>query len=333
MDILLKQYKKGLSQFENDIEKVLSILGQGENICFCSAPKMGDNTFIDYLAYKLRSGNDFEVIYSSKNDINFKSIREKIIKGTKKPLLLLVPWLHNPIPGLYKQLEDLYLDSREYKIRSVIRVHYNFLLHPKRYFPKSIRPVSYIYFRKPMNFSQTKVVINQRRELNGWDIDSKFERQIYRLSGGIPGLIKRLCSFLNSYGNLKEKDLLSYPAICMALIEFEEIFKDFQKSKLKQFGLIDSKGKIISPLIEAKIIREKKEDKIELTPQMETVFNYMRKREGEIVRIDELHDEISEEKEFSLWGNYKLIARLKKKIAPLYRIRNIKGKGYILETV
>jgi hypothetical protein len=333
MDMVLELYKKGLPQFDQDIKEILNVIRQGENVCLCSAPKMGDNTLIDYLAYKLQKSDEFLLFYNSQNEINFEFIRNTLSKErVNKKVLLLIPWLHNPIPDFYKQFEELFLDSRENRLQSIIRLHFDFLIKPKKYFPRSIRPVSYVKIRKPLNFTNTKAVISQRRYLNGWKIPTKYEKIIFELSGGIPGLIKRLCSFINSNQNVNISDILEYPPMKMALNEFENLNNTFTESKLRKLGIIDTKGKVISPLIEVKINQKDSFRQLKLPPIQQEIFNYMYDKLNKIVSLDEISD-INESKEFSLWKLYKQIARLKKQIAPYFRIQNVKGKGYILKHV
>jgi len=204
------------------------------------------------------------------------------------------------------------------------------LIHPKRYFPKSVRPVSCVKIRKPFDFGKTKHAIDQRRLTNGWNIPSEFEEEIYRLSGGIPGLIKRLCSFVDTYKSLDKKEVLEYPPVEMVLEELVDLFAYFPKSKLQLLGLLDSKGNTISPLLEQAYLGSLSRKCLESSPLLNQVFEYFKEREEDLVSLYEISD-LVQRGEFSLWGTYKLIERLKKKLPSNYRLKNVKGKGYILQ--
>jgi len=142
LDILDKTKINFLPQFENELKIVKSTLEHGENICFCSAVYMGDNYLLEYLSKRLDEEKKYLVIYNPWNELNFNEIKK--IKTNKK-IVLIIPWRNDPIDEFYGMIENFFLSSNTEKITTIIRLPYDVLINPSKYFPRSIRPLSYIY--------------------------------------------------------------------------------------------------------------------------------------------------------------------------------------------
>jgi len=172
-------------------------------------------------------------------------------------------------------------------------------------------------------------MIEQKRQQYGWNVPKRFEKSIYQLSGGIPGIIKRLCSYVNHHNDLSINNLIKDPFIEFYLKDFSPIFSKDNPQLSIQLKLMDG-NKIKSKLIE-KYINRQKYSALNPPLKIKLLLDYFYKNINTLVTIDDIIDLLGNRNNFSLWGNYKLLERMKKYLPNDKYLINVKGKGYILK--
>jgi len=295
----------------------------------CSALRMGDNTFIDFLFSNLKNSNEYVVIYNPQNELNFKNIKSLIYSSNKK-ILLLIPWIHDYPANFYRNLENMLNNCPDGKIQTIIRMHYDFWLNQQKYFKYNSRVFSKIFIEKSFSFKRTKLLIDERRQINGWNIPKKFEKEIYNLSGGIPGIVKHICSFIDSTNSCEINDLLQYPSLKTALLEFREMDEILDKNIIRNMKLLDKKNHYKSILIDEFLLNNRNISEKKLNTEQKIVFDFLLKNNSKLVNLEDISD-LLEKKEYSMWGMYKFINRLKKALEPEYQLVNVRSRGYLLK--
>lgn len=324
-----KLYNEGIKYLHTDLEDIIHALDSGESVCLCSAYKMGDRRLIDYLAYYLGHSTDYYVIYDENNSLDVSSLEKQIRLARNKKIIILLP----TYPYKSREFQTFFqkfMFNQKNKYLSVILLHHDFLVDPTAYFPDSISPISYVKMRRPLNFEMTRAVIEARRRLNGWNIPKKFEGDIYKDSGGIIGLIKRLCSYVDKYGNLELSDLLSYPPIVSTLSYLKGQFDCLDERNLRKLGLIDRDGEPKGDLLRSYIFRSSPGRGLALSPSQARLLDLFLRKKGEIVSMDQIDECLRYDGDYSMWGTYQSISRFKRAILRVYRLENVRGKGYIL---
>jgi len=323
-------YKKGIKHLDDDLYEIVHCLHSGESVCLCSALQMGDVRLMDYLAYVLARQDEFNVIYDANGELDENTLKAQLKKSSKKSVII-IPYLSYKNTQFRDYFQRLLTHDRG-NILSVTRLYYDFLKNPADHiFTHTVKPISFVKIRKPLNFELTRSVIETRRILNGWNIPKKFERDIYSYSGGIIGLIKQLCSYIDKFANLSAPDVLIYPPVVRVLADQKLAFDTLDTKRLKLLGLLNKNGKISGSLLENYINDITPQQNKELAPLLQDILNYLVKNKGSVVSIADIDLKTTPAGEISLWRIYKAISRLKKATAAKYVIRNIKGKGYILK--
>lgn len=319
-------YERGVKHLEGDLLDVLDVLNFGENVCLCS-PNMGDTRLIDYVAFKLQHDFQQSVLYDKTGELTVGALRQEI-QAAKNEFILLIPHYVRKSKSFHEYFQQI-MSYKAAPVRSVIAMEYDFLKDPSKYF-RSGRAISYVKIRKPLTFDLTQSVIDSRRMLNDWGVPKKFEREIHQLSGGIIGLIKHICGYVDKFGSPDPSEMLYYPPIVRVLDDMKRAVEMLSEVQLKKLGYIKGTGEVRSVLLEQYLRDERGIDSYDLPPTLLEVFSLLLERKGEVVSIDEIHERVSEREEFSLWAIYKMVSRLRQTISEEYEIHNVKGEGYIL---
>ena len=323
----LDLYRKGVKHLDTDLNDLIKVLNKGESICLCSLPNMGNIRLIDYLAYTLRNDKKYIMIYDSDGSLDKNTLETKVKRYTSKKFLVLLPnFLEKSLS--FKKLFQKLSDNKKNNFLSVIDLGYE-IIKEKQGFLYSVRPLAYLKIRKPLNYSLTKSVMSSRRFINGWDIPQEFELRIYQLSGGIIGLVKYICSYLDKFHNINKIDLVQYPPIRDQLDSLNLAFDILNTSNLKKLGLIDRKGNIRGVLLQ--YYMNFKSNTYFLSSSLKKVLNLFLNKKNQIVTLDDVYKNLHNGEDFSLWSHYKIISRLREAIKDKFEIENVKGKGYILK--
>ncbi|MDD3648133.1 MAG: helix-turn-helix domain-containing protein [Candidatus Dojkabacteria bacterium] len=199
-----------------------------------------------------------------------------------------------------------------------------------------------------LKITELKETIKRFEDLYSWEVPEANINQIFELSGGVRGLCKYICKYINDYNpkTLDPAALLEYSGIGFRtkeiynkLVENDLIRKGaINRSKqniLERIGTIDKKGEIriqlIKPYLKRALSTEIERLK-DLSNQERSVFEYFRDHSDKIITVDDLARILwgdAEKEKFSLWAIYKMISNLNRKIKNFgFEITNYRGRGY-----
>ncbi len=227
-------YKKGLTHLDRDLGEIINTLANRESVVLCS-PNMGDTRLLDYLANRLKDQEKYHIIYDKKGDLTVEEIETFLSKYENEVKLIILPHLSHKGKDFLSYINRLGSFKRD-DILMVSALEYDFLHNPQKYF-HSGAPMSHLIIRKPLNYQLTESVIESRRKLNNWNIPKKFNQEIYRLSGGLIGLIKYICSFIDKNGEIDEEELLLSPSIVRCLSSLKVGFDTLDMNLLKNLDM------------------------------------------------------------------------------------------------
>lgn len=321
--------KKYSSHLDAKVGKILELLNHKECVALVGMHKSGINHVIDHVVYKLNSSSEFQVIYDNENLLSINDIKLRISKASSKQVLVVLPFAGKKEESYLKDFQRLFLRILDTRVTSLIHLPSEFIDSPVSYFSISVRPIENVDVILPYSKQDTFYVINQLANVYGYKVPIEYYEEIYSLSGGNAGLIKRICGYISKNKKLDISKLLHYPSIVFVLENLKQEFDSLSFEARRDLGFYNSKGKFFSELFEKYVQKGGKSIVGKLTRNEQKVFELFLDKKETIVSFDDIAKKFEDE-EYSYWGTYKLISRLKKKIAHIFYLRNVKGKGYIL---
>lgn len=329
--------------FGEVMEKTIHYLGIGESVLIYGMPGCGLKHFLRLAKKRLEGKNESKILFIEcqaypsglleqiKNGLNktggdrtvlILSHIETIIDQQKEVVRYLLG-LRNANPANFCLLSSC---------------NYDFLVRQQDYFEAGGVLFGTLFKIPLFDFEGTKRILLTNQTHFGFRYRETDFQKIYELSGGNPGLVKHIGKCVDDWGEnvLDNPEVLAiYPSVAIKLGELARVIITQKNSILESLEMINSSGKLFSPLLKIYLQKYESEniDKIlpELTVQERKIFSYLLANQNRMVDIDKiaflmgLNDET-----FSLWAIYKAVSRLKKRINGVYRIETIKGKGYRL---
>jgi hypothetical protein len=338
-----KSYHHYLNRnYLNDLfKRIITRLKQGDCVCVSILEGCGETTFLNFFLRLVREDKLFGQIYyfdaavESKGLLNF--IRTKIPENNQEKLLIIRSF--EDIENKQETLEKLNNFKRPHPKRLIFLVitDHTGISHPEQYLAKTTPFFSERFQIIAFNEKNTKETIINNCQYFGWEVEKAFYEEIYRLSGGMPILVRHICRGL-AEDHLKIKNVELFkkdPSVLFQLNYITRLLIRLTRDQLLDLGLVDDKGKIRSSLLRDHFHNYQVELASRLHPNLSfreaKVFSYFYENEGRVITIDKIADlmEMSD-LDYSLWAVYKLISRIKRKIKNNFEIINIKSQGYIL---
>jgi len=330
--------------FHNLYAKVADKLLKSENTCISVMYGCGGKTFLNLFLRLAEEDSLFKNIHYFDPEIE----KEDIIEYTKNKLkrnntrkLIVVRHFEK----IEKKRETLEILNRlrqphpENLIYLVITDHTG-VTQPEKYMAKTNIFFPDRFYISPFNLNQTTLMISITAKFFAWEIDERLYQKLYKLSGGIPRLIKHIYKeIIENKTKIDSLDkFLKNAAILFQLRYLTELLVTLDNDHLKTLGLINKENKIKSQLLGYYFNSYQSEMVAQLFPNLSfleaKVFSYLYENKGEIVSIDKIGDLVEMSgSDFSLWAIYKLISRLKPKVKKYFNIGNIKGRGYVLQNI
>lgn len=328
MDQYTKSFKKGINYYDKDLKKVLPLITNREHVALCSSLSTGEERFIEYISFKLELANKYKVINIQNSFIDALEVIN-IIKKSSELVVVLIPYFYKDVEFFSKFLNTLYQSFKNQEFIAVIKLGWDFYKDPSKY--SNIAPfLTNILVRQPLDVEGVKENLEIRNKIYGWDIPKHKEKEILKLSGGLMRIVKRIAKYYEANGNIETENLLKYPALEVVLTEIAEMYKNLSAESLRKLGILDKDNNIKSSLLAEYISGIKITPKKELTGNSRALFNLLYQNRNQLVTDEMIDDIVRKGKSGSLWANYKLVDRLRNNIAEDFKIRTVKGKGYVL---
>lgn len=336
-------YYLARTYLDNLYGRVVKRLKQGGSVCVSILEGCGETTFLNFFLRLSREDKLFDKIYyfdaAIENHGLLDFISSKIQEDGREKLLIIRSFEDiEDKQGTLEKLNNFKRPHPKGLIFLIITDHTG-ITYPERYLAKTTPLFSERFQIVAFDEKNTEETIISNCQYFGWEVEKTLFGEIYRLSGGIPLLVRHICRGLVEdhlrIGNIEQfkKD----PSVLFQLNYLTGLLIRLTKDQLFNLGLVDEKGKIESSLLKDHFHNYQVELANRLHPNLSfreaKVFSYLYENEGQVVTIDKIADlmEMSD-LNYSLWAIYKLISRLKQKVENNFEIANVKSRGYILRS-
>ncbi|MCA9381021.1 hypothetical protein KC678_02045 [Candidatus Dojkabacteria bacterium] len=303
--------------FQKEILEYKDLVLKNLHLCVAGITKVGVRNIINLLEDELK--DQFDFIYN--DDGRDQSLFELLdsLQPANKTVLILSSNFSERDLEFKKNFQKVLLKKWPFKLSSVIGIDIKTYKNLESEFAITIKPITTLKILKPRTLSQLEYLIREKDQSL-----KKYAKEIFLLTDGIPGLMKRWINVFSELGEATSSNLNNNYATKLVLNKLEQEFNLLTSEERKLFGLVNEQGKINSILLENYI----QDDSLNIIDELK---QYFIDKKGMIISHDEIDDLISKDKEFSLWNRYKVIERVKKSLNGKYKIKSVHGRGYVLK--
>lgn len=333
IEVLPKNY------FDNLYARVVKPLVRGENVLVSALWGCGGNTFPNLFLRLAKQDTSFGGVYYFDPEVAGVRVEEwqsRIDFISKSKTVVIVPLKAGGKTEILEQLHR-WKASRPEEVVFLVTTDHEGIIKPHEYTARSTVFFSERFNLLPFDRKQTEMMMRLTCKFYGWKVEPGSEDKIFRLSGGVPRLIKHICKNISERGadinNLKL--FLSDPGVIFEMDYLVKLLVGGGGERGQILGLVDEKGKIKSELL----LEYYKKYQVQLITQLypglsrleEKVLTFLYLNQGLIVGPEKIGDlMLMGENNYSLWAIYKLISRLKPKIRKNFQLKAFKGRGYML---
>jgi hypothetical protein len=325
-------------------EKALHTLSRGNNVCISTLSGCGGRTFLNFFLKQKDTDTAFNKVYYYDPVINQDSLVEAVRKTREqkfeKKLFIIRNFAQIPdrIMTLEK-LNSLRQPNPETLVFLVFADHTG-VTEQDTYVGKTNTFFSLRLSINPFDLNKTGEMIEITAAFFGWQIEKEDYPAIFKLSGGVPRLIKHICKNIAEGGlDVKNISLLKQdPSIQFQLNYMTKLLLSFNKDQLYYLGILDKQYKIKSALLVEYFKEYQSQKLVHLFPELSTterkILTFFYENQDKVISLDTIADlmQMSDD-DFSLWAIYKLISRLKPKIQNHIQLINVKNQGYIVKDI
>ncbi len=320
----------------------INSLEKGDNVCVSSFSGGGRKTYLNLLLLLLKKRKSFEkiILYDpTLEDIDPVKFVKNALKNNSSRNLFIIR-LFELIPEKVTILERLQALKCQNPLENVFLVitDHTGVTNQKDYFAASAPFFGTRLYLAPFDRKQTEKMIQINAQFFGWVTPPSMNTEIYRLTGGIPRLIKYVCKEIveNNVPAESIKRFIANPSIQFQLEKMTKLALASNKETLKKLGLLDPQGHFKSSLLDYYFKNLRVDIAFEVLPHLtkmeKTIFSLLYENKNQVVSLDQIGDFLELSGcDFSLWNIYKIISRLKTKIRDNFIIENLKGQGYSLK--
>ncbi|HJY98190.1 MAG TPA: helix-turn-helix domain-containing protein [Patescibacteria group bacterium] len=335
-DTLPKDY------FDNLYGKVSKTLSRGENVCISVMYGQSNKTLYSFLFRQITKEKLFNKILTYDpllTDENPVYFTKRALRGDKKSDVLIILRFFEKIPNRRTTLDKLksLQDQNRNRIAFLAIADHSVILNPLGYTANTTVFFSDCVYVPPFNFEQTKKMIKTLRDYYNWKISAHDYRKIYALSGGVGRIIKYICKELYISKVLPEniERLANNQQILFELNYLTKMLIKTPLDKVHVLGLTDNDNKIKSQLLREYFKNYRSEIIEKIYPNISVVesriLSSLLEYGGGTISIDKI-SQISKmsDENFSLWAIYKTVSRLRSKVKKDFKIKSVRGLGYLL---
>jgi len=306
---------------QKEIEEFGPILQRSGNLALTGLYSIGMRTIASYIGLSVK--NAYKLVIEDEFALDVKTIKKKI-QDTNGSILIILPTYSQKDEAFKKDFQKFLQDYTGKRITTLIAISLEEYLSLDKSFQYSTKPITTIGIIKPRVRNEIFEIIKEFDFLN---FSIKQKNAIYKISGGIPGLMKRCCINYVTNKSLSIQSLLKDETTRLILANLSKEYKLLDQQQRLAFGLIDEKGNIRSKLLEEYIRLESNSSSINLVEKITKIFLNSK---GVLVSNEKLDALLAEQNTFSLWNRYKVIERVKAKLPKNNKLVNVRGKGYKL---
>jgi len=241
--------------FGNLYEKVTSPLIKGENVCISVIPGLGVKTLFNFLHYNIAKSKIFDKTYVYDPEIekiNLVDFTKNIAsKNTKKKLIFVRFFEQIEFKNqVLEKLDSLRRKDPKNLVFLVLTDH-GAVINFDDYQATSTIFFSDIIYFPPFDLNRTEAMVETLTSFYGWKIEKSLIKDIFKLSGGIPRLIKYLCkeTYESRVPITNLEKFILVPQMNFQIDLVSKILIREPKNKTCLFGLTDEEGRIKSQLV------------------------------------------------------------------------------------
>ncbi|WKZ25638.1 MAG: hypothetical protein QY322_04655 [bacterium] len=339
-----KNYVESLpiDYFDNIYQKVKNAINYEENTCISVMYGQSNKTIYKFLIFRLQKEKYINNIITYNQEVDSTEIvefvRKKCESAHNKKIIFIIRFLEN-IKERRDALEKLrsIQDQNPNKIMFITLTDHSPLIDPESYSGYTTSFFLNFIYVAPFSFKQTKVMIETLKKYYKWKIPERCYKSIYNLSGGIARIVKYVCKEISD-GKSNFDDYSYY--INNIQINFElnylkELIINTDTNKLNIIGLTNKSGLIKSRLLRHYFNKYRHKEVLINFPYLSVneskILTYLVINKSSI-SVDKISSLMKmTDDNFSLWAIYKIMSRLKNKVASKYTIKTIKNFGYIVK--
>ncbi|WKZ23758.1 MAG: helix-turn-helix domain-containing protein [Candidatus Dojkabacteria bacterium] len=322
-------YLQGLPYFSEEVTLVQEALQRKQCVAFCSAYKMGDRRFLDYLYSIFQHSGEYDVYYDHDDSFTAQTLDLVQKKESTRQKLLLVPWYFRKEKS-FTSAFTRYMRNKSNTFLSLIILEASYFDTPEKVFSHTSTPVEVILTRKPLSKENSKHLLDVREQLYGKKLPPGARKTILSLTNGHIGLTKRLFLLAQQKHPLTIPKLLHEPTIRAELLQLELEYRTLSRMTTERIGLTTENGVITIPLLKAFVKSLAQPTLDQLSPLYQELLELFLQQPGKFLSKEAIHAHLNQQKPYSLWAVYKTMSRFGKAIQEKYMLRTISGKGYKL---
>ncbi len=237
------------------------------------------------------------------------------------------------------------------KIRFFLSCNITCITKPSKYKCASTLISANQYVLPTFNKKEIAMSITKYKKLFNWNVDKKYANKIFKLTGGIIGLVKYVIKYthLNKDSDLSENIVIKYPILNFKL---KEIYQKLLENKLiiknkfntqettilRKIKIFDDNNNLRIPLLKPFLENQTNKRSLNfhklLTKQEYYLYQLFISKPNQIISLDEISEKLwgkEEYSKYSTWAIYKTLSNLKKKLKKSdLEIKNYKSRGYSL---
>ncbi len=328
--------------FDNLYCKVSYELTHGHNVCISVIRGGGARTIFNFLYNLIQENKLFDEIYIYDPEIDETNLVDLIRTyntNTNKQKLIIIRSFEklDDKQKILAQVDGLVSQTPEALTILGITDH-TAITAPNDYQSTAAIFFSSIIYVPPFDIKSSYVMIETLEKFYGWGINRNLYQKIYKLSGGLPRVIKYIVKDIaEGFGDIgNEERFLKTTQINFQMERLAKLLITLPINQLKELGLLNSQGFLKSKLLKLFLSKYISETITELFPSLTNteskILSYLFENQERPLSLDKTAGIINmTDENFSLWAIYKTISRIRPKIKKYFDLRNYKGRGYFLE--
>jgi len=217
--------------------------------------------------------------------------------------------------------------------------NYTLFKYPKRYMKYGGDIFFTLKLIPNFDLEGVKRIMRINNEEYNWRTPLNLSKKILFLSGGNPGLVKNTCQAIYDEGieilSHPEK-LIKHHALHYRIAEIAELATKLNTDEQIKLGILNNNGTIFASLI-SEYLKNNVIDGLDnlfpnLTKTDRRIFTLFIRNKNKIIDKDQLSIVLDQTADtYSQWAIYKAIARVRDKIKDRYKIKTLRGRGWIME--
>lgn len=333
-----------ITYFDNLLDRVLRELIHGHNVCISVIRGGGARTVFNFLHHHIRQKKLFDNIYIYDPEIEEACIMDMFrtynSDAAKQKLIIIRSF--EKLDNKQKVLAqiDSFITQTPGALTILGISDHTAITTPNDYQSASAIFFSSIVYIPPFNIKNSYAMIETLKNFYGWKINKNLYSKIYKLSGGLPRVVKYITKDIaEGFGDIgNEERFLKTAQINFQMERLARLIITLPTIQLTELGLLNDQGFLKSKLLKIYLSKFTSTTITNLYPSLtkaeSKILTYLIENQNQILSIDKIADIIKmTDENFSLWAIYKTISRLRPKIRKNFKLRSVKGKGYILEKV